>query len=202
MIEQLLHRIAETLDAHGIPYMIIGGQAVLIHGRPRLTEDVDITLGVDTDEFRKVFECSCKLKFRPLRADPERFAEQTKVLPVEDPSSRLRVDFVFSNTPYEREAVRRAMKVKIDSYPVKFASAEDLIIHKIFADRAIDLEDAKAVLIRKGKDLDRSYIRKWLRLLGEAAEGSEDLVSIWQRLCRETDATRSSSPPRAPKEGG
>lgn len=27
--------------------MVIGGQAVLVHGEPRLTEDIDITLGVD-----------------------------------------------------------------------------------------------------------------------------------------------------------
>ncbi len=25
--------------------MLIGGQAVLLHGQPRLTEDIDVTLG-------------------------------------------------------------------------------------------------------------------------------------------------------------
>ena len=29
--------------------MIIGGQAVLIYGEPRLTRDIDITLGVNID---------------------------------------------------------------------------------------------------------------------------------------------------------
>ena len=27
--------------------MVIGGQAVLVHGQPRLTQDIDITLGVE-----------------------------------------------------------------------------------------------------------------------------------------------------------
>lgn len=27
--------------------MIIGGQAVMVYGEPRLTKDIDITLGVD-----------------------------------------------------------------------------------------------------------------------------------------------------------
>ncbi len=186
MIERLLKRLAQALDGAQIPYMVIGGQAVLVHGRPRLTEDVDITLGVDTDRFTEVSRCCRALGLKPLKEKPEHFAEQTKVLPTEDTKSRFRVDFIFSNTPYEREAVRRAAAVKMSGYPVRFASAEDLIIHKLFAGRAIDMEDAKAVVLRKGKDLDGAYIQRKLRLLSEVAEGGEDLVSIWRRLLKET----------------
>ena len=42
-----------------------------------------------------------------------------------------------------------------------FASAEDLIIHKIFAGRPRDIEDVRSILL-KTPDLDRTYIRKWL----------------------------------------
>lgn len=185
MIQQFIGKITKALDDRNIPYMVIGGQAVLMHGRPRLTQDIDITLGVDTDRFEQVYACSQALKLRPLRPDPERFAEQTKVLVVEEPDLRFRVDFVFSNTPYEQEAIRRAVKIDAGGYPARFASPEDLIIHKIFAGRAIDLEDAKAVLVRKGEGLDKTYIRKWLRLLKDAAEGGEDLLSVWNRLCKE-----------------
>ena len=54
MIERLLKRLAETLEEAQIPYMIIGGQAVLFYGFPRLTQDVDVTLGVDIDAYAKV----------------------------------------------------------------------------------------------------------------------------------------------------
>jgi hypothetical protein len=46
MFTQLLERIAHGLDERQIPYMVIGGQAVLIYGEPRLTRDIDITVGV------------------------------------------------------------------------------------------------------------------------------------------------------------
>ncbi len=39
----VLERIATALDAHRIPYMVIGGQAVLRYGEPRQTKDIDIT---------------------------------------------------------------------------------------------------------------------------------------------------------------
>lgn len=185
MIEELLKEIARTLDKARIPYMIIGGQAVLVHGRPRLTQDVDVTLGVDTDWFQRVLNCCRALKFSPLRKDPERFVTQTKVLPVADSKSGFRVDFIFSNTPYEQQAIRRATVLRLDGYPVRFASAEDLIIHKVLAGRAIDLEDVKAVLLRKGSRLDKVTIRKWLKLFVRAVGNDRDLLTTWDRLCKE-----------------
>ena len=49
MFAQLLERLAVALDRAKIPYMIIGGQAVLLYGEPRLTRDIDVTLGVDVN---------------------------------------------------------------------------------------------------------------------------------------------------------
>ena len=47
MFEALIAKIAEELGRAGLPYMIIGGQAVLLYGTVRMTKDIDITLGVD-----------------------------------------------------------------------------------------------------------------------------------------------------------
>ncbi|NVL90146.1 MAG: hypothetical protein HWN69_04000 [Desulfobacterales bacterium] len=45
MFQKLLGRLANELSNLHIPYMVIGGQAVLLYGEPRLTKDIDITLG-------------------------------------------------------------------------------------------------------------------------------------------------------------
>ena len=46
MPKNLLTRLAHALDEKKIPYMIIGGQAMLLYGEPRLTRDVDVTVGL------------------------------------------------------------------------------------------------------------------------------------------------------------
>ena len=46
MIENLLGRIGSALKAARIPYMVIGGQAVLLYGEPRMTRDIDVSLGI------------------------------------------------------------------------------------------------------------------------------------------------------------
>ena len=170
MIEKLIKRTARCLDRQKVPYMIIGGQAVLLYGRPRLTRDIDITLGVDTDKFSSI-ENACKtLKLRILVENAEHFAQDTKVLPTEEPESKVRVDFIFSFTPYEAQAIKNAKKVLMDDYPVKFASCEDVIIHKMVAGRAIDEEDVKSMLVKNADTLDLEYIEKWLSEFAKIAE--------------------------------
>jgi len=107
MIEELIHKIARHLDENDIPYMIIGGQAVLLYGSPRLTRDIDITLGIDTDKFQPIAMLCRKLSLKVLPEKPADFASETKVLPAEESKSRMRVDFIFSFTPYEAQAMTR-----------------------------------------------------------------------------------------------
>ena len=158
MIEQLIKKIAERLDTDKVPYMIIGGQAVLLYGTPRLTRDIDITLGVDTDKFLVIEEVCGKLGLKLL---PEN-AEEAEL--------RIRVDFIFSFTAYEAQAIERARKVLMNDYPVKFASCEDVIIHKMLAARAIDAEDVKNILIKNRKLIDLKYIRRWLSEFSKLSE--------------------------------
>lgn len=182
MIEELLSRLAQGLDDASIPYMIIGGQAVLVYGRPRLTRDVDVTLGVDADKFRTVEGVCRKLGLRILPDNPEEFAQQTRVLPAEDADLKIRVDFIFSFTPYEAQALNRAKEVIMAGYPVRFASCEDIIIHKMVASRAIDEEDVKSILVRNKDSIDIAYVRKWLDQFAEMPEYAKVLAKFTSLL--------------------
>lgn len=161
MFETLIATIAKDLKNAGLDYMIIGGQAVLLYGSPRMTKDIDITLGVDVGDLDIVVQAiSTTLEIIP--EDFRSFAVQTSVLPTKDKASGIRVDFIFSFTPYERQAIKRSQAVSLSGTEVSFASAEDVVIHKVFAGRPRDLEDVKSILLRN-PDLDSAYIRKWLR---------------------------------------
>ncbi len=148
MIEELIQKLARELDNSKIPYMIIGGQAVLLYGTPRLTRDIGITLGIDADQYAQIEQVCKKLKLKILPDDPERFVRDVRVLPAEDAKLKIRIDFIFSFTPYERQAMKRVKHVSLNRYRVKFASPEDVIIHKMIASRAIDLEDVRNILIK------------------------------------------------------
>jgi len=177
MFEKILSRVGKSLKSHKLPYMIIGGQAVLLYGEPRLTRDIDITLGANTDRLDDLLVIVQELTLKPLPEDTESFVKETMVLPTLDETTSIRVDFIFSFTPYETEAIKRAKKVTILDQEVNFASPEDLIIHKIFAGRPRDIEDVRTIII-KNPEIDIRYIQHWLKEFDESSDEKKFLETF------------------------
>jgi len=171
--------------------MLIGGQAVLVHGEPRLTLDVDVTLGLAPDRLPLVLEACEAMGVEPLPDDVEDFVRDTFVLPVADPESRVRIDLIFSTTPFEAEAIARAIQIEVSGEMIPFATAEDLIVHKLFAGRPRDLEDVEGILRRKGGDLDWEYLDRWAEEFS-AVPGRETMPARMRSL-KETQGDRGSS---------
>lgn len=180
MFAELIGKLGDILGTCEIPYMIIGGQAVLLYGEPRLTRDIDITLGIGSERFPDILDMAEKIGLRPLPNDLDSFVEQTMVLPTVDDTTGIRVDFIFSFTPYEQEAIKRSRKVPIGCTQVSFASPEDVIIHKIFAGRPRDIEDVRGILL-KNPDIDDAYIGKWLAEFDKSSEESS-FVDLFQSI--------------------
>ena len=169
MIQKLITKIARHLDKNNIPYMLIGGQAVLLYGMVRLTEDIDITLGIDIDKLSLTKKLLKEIGLVIPKNIDDAFVKKTNVLVGIDKATGIRIDFIFSFTPYEKQALKRARKVRLNNYNVSFASCNDTIIHKIFAGRPRDLEDAGILLKKNMKTLDIAYIKKWLREFSDIA---------------------------------
>jgi hypothetical protein len=180
MFEDLIARIARELKTADLAYMIIGGQAVLLYGTPRMTKDIDITLGVDTGHLERLLPAVAAMGLEIIPEDFRSFVEQTSVLPAREGESGIRVDFIFSFTPYERQAISRSKVVLLSGTEVMFASAEDVIIHKIFAGRSRDYEDVRSILI-KNPDLDIMYVKNWLREFEESPE-KKGLLKVFETI--------------------
>ena len=180
MISEVLERVAAALMAARIPYMVIGGQAVLVHGEPRLTRDIDVTLGVSLDRLSDVVAAAAAAGLKPL-VDPEPFARETMVVPCADAASGVRVDLVLSDSAWERAAVGRARDVRIGGTDVRFVTPEDLIVQKVVAGRPRDLEDVRSVVARHPQ-LDRKTIEATLREFEAALE--QPLLERWREAAR------------------
>jgi len=162
MFGELLARVGACLLRNNVPYMIMGGQAMLLYGVQRPVFDIDVMLGIDARCLNLLLFIANDLKLRIIPEDPKAFVKQTMVLPAIEESTCIRVDFIVCSTSYEKEAIARAVRIRINDQIVRFSTAEDLIIHKVIAGNASDLEDVKAI-ISKQKELKIELIRKTLR---------------------------------------
>jgi len=109
----------------------------------------------------------------PVENEKE-FVSKTMVLPAIEAQSGIRVDFIFSYSPYERQAIERAREVRLGRTTIRFGSLEDVVIHKVIAGRPRDMEDIRSILL-KNKKYDSNYIEKWLKEFN-AASGENFLM--------------------------
>ncbi|MDB6004806.1 MAG: hypothetical protein JWR15_1793, partial [Prosthecobacter sp.] len=90
------------------------------------------------------------------------------------------IDVALGALPFEEAAVKRAKNIEV--YPniyLRLCTAEDLVVMKAFADRPLDWNDVKGIIIRQGKEnLDWLYVFQHLTPLAELKEQPEIVMKL------------------------
>jgi predicted nucleotidyltransferase len=159
-------------------FCIIGGLAVQHWSEPRFTKDVDITLltGFGGEEG---FIDAILANYESRVSDAREFALRQRVLLLRS-SEGIGIDIALGALPFEEQAVRRAKKIEVEQgAALRLCTAEDLLVMKAFAGRAIDWNDVRGILVRQGtKQLDWRYIRRHLQPLSELKEAPEIMTTL------------------------
>jgi predicted nucleotidyltransferase len=131
------------LNSHGARYLVIGGVAVGVHGYPRVTLDLDLTIEPTLTNAEAVLTALREVGLGTafLIEPQELLAQQITIF-----QDLVRVD-VQTQTPgidFESAWARRDVK-QIEGVPVNIVSLEDLIASKQAAGRPQDLEDLEVL---------------------------------------------------------
>ena len=156
VFEKALSVLSTVFKNANVPYMIIGGLANAIWGHPRATLDIDVTIWVPDDQIQKIVSI-LENRYVFMVEAPLDFISKTRVLPVKN-NENLRIDIIFGALPFEKDAIDRAVEVKVGDISIRFCTAEDLILLKIISDRTQDLEDVRGILRFQKENLDYAYL--------------------------------------------
>lgn len=150
--------IFAELQRANVRYLVVGGVAVVLHGHPRFTADLDLVVALDTKNVRAAMEALGRLDYRPRApVTAEQFADrETRQLWVKDkgmtvfslwsPAHPATEIDVFAEEPFSfPEALSRAVRADLGDAQVMVASIPDLIALKRAAGRPKDLEDIRAL---------------------------------------------------------
>jgi hypothetical protein len=174
-------------------FCFIGGIAVNRWGKPRFTNDVDVTLL--TGFGREETFVDLLLREYPGRLrDARQFALRRRVL-LARTRSGVDLDISLGGLPFEEDCVRRSTVWRFtDTESLTTCSAEDLIVLKAFAGRDRDWSDIEGVLIRQRGHLNLPRIRSDLRPLMELKEDPTSLERL-DRLIAQVDRNVTGSGP-------
>jgi hypothetical protein len=176
-------------------WYVFGAQAVNLHGFPRATADLDVTIDLGPMPVMQLIELLTKAGFEPRFAD-RAFVMATRVIPVVHAASRLPIDVVIAGPGLEQRFLDEVELHSIERHKIPVLSAENLIVTKLLAGRPKDLEDVRELLAIRGRDLSYAHIEDLLRILERALDQS-DLVHLFERLRDESAGTpRTATPTR------
>jgi hypothetical protein len=164
-------------------FCIIGGVAVLRWGEVRATQDVDVTLltGFGKEE-SFVDEL---LAAYPLRPPCTReFALRNRVLLLTG-WQNTPMDIALGAVAFEERTIQRSsMWEAEENLMLRTCCAEDLLVHKCFANRERDWADVDGILARQWNHLNLKLARTELKPLAELKEQPEILARLEQKIAR------------------
>lgn len=182
----LLQALSAAMAGLRLDWYVFGAQAVLHWGRPRFTEDVDVTVlagSVTTSELVAQLQ---RYGFEPRVEGTPAFVEQTRVVPLTFSENGWALDLVLGGPGLEEAFLHRSILTEVaPGLSVRVICPEDLIVTKVLAGRPKDLEDARSIVQSKGDALDRDAVHRTLGMLEEAL-GVSDLVPMFERLARDS----------------
>lgn len=150
--------LKRLLSETEIAYALIGAYAVNVYLEPRNTADVDLVVQATEDNVEALKDILQASSFSI------QFEHKTDEAPVPDiirfksADHTLVVDVQISKTDFQREVIDRAVDVE----GFRVATAEDLIVMKLIANRVKDRIDLEGLITLP--EIDWKYVQKWAEM--------------------------------------
>lgn len=142
----------QRLVAAGVDFVVIGGIAVLLHGYPRNTRDLDIAFAYDEANLKALGGVLVDLEAELRDVDAglpfvpdERTLRGIELLTLKTAAGWLDVQRRTPGVASYEKLRRGAVRVDMDGFTVLIAGADDLIAMKRAAGRPQDLIDIAAL---------------------------------------------------------
>ncbi len=153
-----IQQIFKALADAEVDYVVVGGLAVIMHGHLRATRDVDLVVGLQTDNCAKAMKALSGIGLRPRLpvtmddfTDPEKREDWVQnrnmlVFQLWDPDNLERSVDIFVREPLDFDTMIADAVVKdLDGTLIRVASIHHLIKLKEAAHRPQDLDDIEAL---------------------------------------------------------
>ena len=130
----------QSLNRHGVKYLLVGGYAVGYHGYPQATMDIDVWVESTPGNARRVVAALEDFGFGGEVLTEELFLKGDQIIRMGLPPMRIEIMTSISGVEFG-EAYDQRIKDELDGVQVNLISLRHLKVNKVAAARAKDLAD-------------------------------------------------------------
>ena len=146
------------LEKHHVEYVIVGGYAVGVHGFPRYTGNIDIFVGLSSENAARLVDVFNEFGFASLSLKAIDFLEPDTVVEVGREPMKIQVLKGIDGVTFDQCRSDR-MIVNISGLEVPFIGFESLLANKTASPRSkdrIDLEELTRLRdLQKKREIER-----------------------------------------------
>ncbi len=183
--------VIDVLERLGIPYMVVGGFAAIVHGEPRFTIDVDVVVDMKLRHARSFVAAFPVPGYYVSEEAVRDSLERRYPFNVIQPATGAKVDVIpLPRDPFSRLAFQRRRRLTYDKMgrSATFITAEDVVVAKLIAHQGtksdMHLRDVRGVLVAQWGLLSVEAIRCSARANG-VLEQFEELLEATRREIEE-----------------
>jgi hypothetical protein len=173
---------ARWLEECRVSGVFVGGVAYGLLVRARTTADVDLLIETDDANWPSLVSRAAAFDLCPRRPSILKDAQLTRLLLLRHKPTGIAVDVCCGASPYEEQAVARAVVRTYAGLSLRVPRPEDLLIMKAVAHRPQDFGDIGGIL-EMYPHLDLRYVRRWVRDYARTLD-SPDIVKDFEWLIR------------------
>jgi predicted nucleotidyltransferase len=143
-----VRELLRLLHVHGVRYLLVGGEAVIHHGYPRLTGDIDLFYDASPVNARRLYAALEEFWNGPVPAvsAAEDLLEPDVVVQFGRPPNRVDLLSSLGSVAFAtawRRRVKETLRIRRRAIPLPVIGLEDLLRSKRDAGRHKDLDDVE-----------------------------------------------------------
>lgn len=141
--------LLECLTRHGVKFVIVGAHALAHHAKPRYTKDLDVFVGADPANARRIVGALEEFGFGGIGISAEDFSGPGRIIQLGAPPTRIDLMTSIDGVTFD-EAWQSRAEGSYGNALVPYIGYDALIRNKTASARAQDLADLEVLKRAKG----------------------------------------------------
>jgi len=162
---ETLNALLQVLDRRDTTDVLIGGIAVRAHAIPRNTVDLDLMISVESENLPALLTALEQEGFEIPEAYQHGWVDRVQGAPLIKTrfyvaGGGIDADLFLVESSFQKSVMQRRLSVEVAGFKYWIATAEDLVLLKLLANRPRDRLDVADLFFISGQ-LDLTYLRRW-----------------------------------------